>query len=226
MICRYKIAGKEVYKYCMPVIESNMFILISGRKALVIDPNENEDAASLLKERDVEQVTILLTHEHFDHVSGVNFFRDKWPCVVYGNQECKDMVPDPEKNMAMFFLAMFISREEEERNKAQELFREDYSCKVDISFENVLDIQWEELSLHLLETPGHSPGSICIVVNDSAIFTGDSLVQGAKIITRLPGGSKKAYQTVTRPFLEGLPQDMLVFPGHGQESLMKDLELG
>lgn len=226
MVCRYKIAGKEVYKYCMPVIESNMFILISDKRALVVDPNENEDAVRLLKEKDVKDITILLTHEHFDHVSGVNFFREKWPCVVYGNQRCKEMVPDPTMNMAAFFLAMFISREEEERNKAQELSREDYSCKVDIGFEEALDIQWEELSLHLLETPGHSQGSICIVVNNSAVFTGDSLVQGAKVITRLPGGSKKAYQTVTRPFLEGLPQDMLVFPGHGEEGFIKDFQIG
>lgn len=226
MVCKYKIEGKEVYKYFMPVIESNMFILISDKKALVIDPNENEEAAHLLKEKGVEQVTILLTHEHYDHISGVNFFRDRWPCVVYGNQHCKEMVPEPTKNMAAFFMVMFISKEEEEQNKARELFSEDYCCEVDIGFEGTLDIQWEELTLHLLETPGHSPGSICIVVKDSAVFTGDSLVQGAKVITRLPGGSRKAYQNVTRPFLEGLPQDMLVFPGHGEESLMKELELG
>ena len=81
----------------------------------------------------------------------------------------------------------------------------------------------DPLQLVLRETPGHSTGSICIEVNKKYIFTGDSLVDGAKIITRLPGGSKKAYKEITKPYLDSLNKDVVVFPGHGNEGLIEDI---
>ena len=77
-----------------------------------------------------------------------------------------------------------------------------------------------------METPGHSPGSICILINDKYIFSGDSLVDGNKVITRLPGGSRKDYNQITKPFLEGLSEDSIIFPGHGQEGCIKDFQIG
>ena len=46
------------------------------------------------------------------------------------------------------------------------------------------------------------------------------------MITRLPGGNKQDYREVTRPYLESIPGDTLILPGHGAVSLMKELELG
>lgn len=206
-----------VYKFKMPIINSNMFIIISGKKALMIDPNVNEEAFLLLKENQVEQIVMILTHEHFDHISGVNFYRNNWNCMVYANNICKNMVEDPVKNLSKFFMAMFISKLEDERKLAEELFEEDYYCKVDIGFEGEWKLDFGGYEIKLIETPGHSMGSICIMIGDEYIFTGDSLVQGAKTITRLPGGNKKLFNEVTVPFLETLPDDIIVFPGHGEE---------
>lgn len=55
------------------------------------------------------------------------------------------------------------------------------------------------------------------------LFSGDSLIKGKKVITRLPGGSKKDYQAITLPFLKSLPDDMVVFPGHGEPGTLKEL---
>lgn len=225
MICRYSICDKPVYKFIMPLIKSNMYVILSGRKALIIDPNVNEAAMNLLEEHNVEKIVILLTHEHYDHISGVNYFRDKWNCTVYGNKCCKERCEKPEKNLAAYFMALFIGRSEEERQQATELFQDHYHCTVDRTFERKMELEFGQMKWELVSTPGHSSGSICILV-ENALFSGDSLVQGAKVITRMPDGDRKAYQMITRPFLESLPQDTIVFPGHGQESIMSELELG
>lgn len=223
MISRYTINNLKVYKYIMPLITSNMYILIADRKALVIDPQENKEVEQLLNEHDVQEITILLTHEHFDHISGVNFFRERWDCRVFGNKECKERTTNASKSLSAFFMAMFIGRSEEEQEIAKSLFVRDYSCTVDVGFEGSLDIEFIGLSIHMTETPGHSPGSICILIDGKYIFTGDSMVQGNPVITRFPGGSKKEYNEITKPFLNGLSENMIVFPGHGEEGEMKDI---
>ena len=234
----YSICGSEVYQYTLPVLNSNMFVLIRNNKALVIDPSVSEQARDLLESEQVSDVTVILTHEHLDHISGVNALRN-WAsenaserkCTVFCNEYCKDAVRDPKVSLAEFFFAMFINKSPEEIETAKNLFDRKYTCEADIGFCGSYELGWENLKLVLRETPGHSPGSICIEIYDGcnnlkAVATGDSLVQGNKVITRLPGGSKKSYQEVVRPYLESFPGDTLVLPGHGEISLMNDLMLG
>ena len=225
MVSKYTIEHIEVYKYIMPVIASNMYIIIRENHALIVDPNENKNAVELLKERGVKDIIIFLTHEHFDHISGVNFFREQWACTVYANNWCKELVRDSNKNLSAFFMAMFIDKTKEERKKVQELFKDDYSCCVDVGFEKEYRMEWNGLFVKLIETPGHSLGSICILINDKYLFSGDSLVDGNKVITRLPGGSRKCYNEITRPFLKGISREAIVFPGHGTEGYLEDFQL-
>ena len=50
-----------------------MFVLLTGREAVVFDPNENEELLQLFEEKGIKKVHILLTHEHYDHTNGVNW---------------------------------------------------------------------------------------------------------------------------------------------------------
>ena len=61
---------------------------------------------------------------------------------------------------------MLIDKDEEITEAAQAVFDEEYSCFADIGFEGIYDFIWEGISLHLVETPGHSKGSICVLVNN------------------------------------------------------------
>lgn len=225
MISRYKIDGIEVNKFSMPVITSNMYVIMSDNEALIIDPHVNEEVTELLKKNDIKDITIILTHEHFDHISGVNYFRDNFNVTVWANKQCGDLVVSSDKNLSSFFMTMFLTKSKEERKLAQMIFKEDYVCEVDKTFEGSIDVTFGSLKLHMVETPGHSKGSICIEVNSKYLFSGDSLVQGADIITRLPGGSKKEYQEITRPYLWSLDSHMIVFPGHGLDVYMSDLRI-
>jgi len=240
MKCKYEIYDLNIYRYSMPLIASNMYIILKGDEALIVDPNESEEALKLLIDRRVKRAAVILTHEHYDHISGVNAVRELVPdCVVYGSRCCRQRVLVPEDNLSAYFAAIFIDRSEEERKQALEIFRNDYRCSVDVDFKGEYDILWNDIRLHMVETPGHSPGSICIVasvVNDietntlsgakagggkaeqeKILFSGDSLIRDTKVITRLPGGDKEIYRMVTKPFLDAFPDGTIVFPGHGEE---------
>ena len=107
----------------------------------------------------------------------------------------------------------------------------DYSCEADVVFDKEYMTDWAGLKIMLCSTPGHSPGSICAEIYDEtgqlmALTTGDSLVEGNKVITRLPRGSKSDYRNITRPYLESFDPDTLILPGHGEIRRLKELELG
>ncbi|HPB27375.1 MAG TPA: MBL fold metallo-hydrolase [Acidobacteriota bacterium] len=75
-------------------------------------------------------------------------------------------------------------------------------------------LRWEDdLAVEVLATPGHAPGSICLVVNDAWLVTGDSLFIGDCGRTDLPGGDAAAlFRSLQR--LKGLPDHLAVCPGH------------
>ncbi len=220
----------------MPLMNANMYMMLSEKRALIIDPNRDSEAVAVLTGAGVNDITVILTHEHFDHISGVNVLRELMDaaggkCTVYSNSFCADATKEPDSNLSRFFEALFISRGDDERILAQEIFDSDYACETDISFDNDLEITWEDIRIGMHLTPGHSPGSICIEMYDKeenllALATGDSLVEGNTVITRLPNGSKQDYKNITRPYLEGFPEDTLVLPGHGEITKMRDLVLG
>ena len=66
----------ELYRYILPLIKSNMYVIVSDSDALIIDPIENTEAFERIKNTGIKAVTAVLTHEHFDHISGVNMLRD------------------------------------------------------------------------------------------------------------------------------------------------------
>ncbi len=226
----------KLYKFCVPVMKSNMYIITGNNKALIIDPHINPAAEKMLDEEEINDISIILTHEHLDHISGVNRLRE-WAsekdaaCTVYCNNYTKKNVGDPRGNLAEFFYALMIGKTEDEVSEAKRIFKSDYVCEADIGFEDFMDFSWNDLEIILRETPGHSPGCICIEIRDDkeellALATGDSLVQGNKVITKLPNGNKNDYRNITRPYLESFSRDALVLPGHGEVSIMKNLELG
>ena len=64
-----------VNSYCFELMDSRTYMLREGTKALVIDPYEDEQLVADLQ--GVSRITVILTHEHYDHISGVNFLKEK-----------------------------------------------------------------------------------------------------------------------------------------------------
>lgn len=66
-----KCLDDKIKRYIFSYIDANMYILAENGEALVIDPHISAEADAYLKSNRVTKVTILLTHEHFDHTCGI-----------------------------------------------------------------------------------------------------------------------------------------------------------
>jgi len=229
----------KIYVYAMPVLDSRMYILINDqneKEALIIDPLCSKDAIPIIRE--LTHVTVLLTHSHYDHISGVNWLRELTDCTVFCSKICAAKISNSHQNLAAFSTALIVGKTEEEQAKCIKFFEMDYACRADKTFEKETTFDFGSYHINIRYTPGHSDCSQCIELtsrkNRSAensqkelppeiIFTGDSLVNGHEVITRFPSGSRKQYIEFTKPYLDSLSEDALIMPGHGDWGRKKEL---
>lgn len=204
-----------------------MYAVVENHSALLIDPHKNKRALRFLQKNAVENITILLTHEHSDHTSGITFFKKHFKnALLIASRETSDYLADP-KN-AHPILINFILQEQDKANGTalNEKFNAEFEAfcgRADVVFEDGFDYAWNNHTLKFLKIAGHSPGSVFIFLDDDVLFTGDSLMKDYPVLTRLPRGNKKAFVEKTLPFFATLPQHLNIFPGHGTPFLLKDL---
>lgn len=225
MKCLFQIADCEFHSVSFDPIDSRMYLLISNKKALIIDPCVDEVALQLLKDKSVTDVLVLPTHEHYDHISGINWLRAHFKCNVIASEQCAKNMTNPKRNASSHFEALFLFATDEVKEKNAEQNIQPYICTADEVFSKYKCFIWQNHKIEIQETPGHSRGCVCIIVDNEYIFTGDSLIKGVPIITRLPGGSSSEYAENTLPFLKSLPQSSIIFPGHGEAGYMHEFSI-
>ena len=197
-------------KLTLDFLNSNMYILEEDKHILIIDVIDSDDALQLC--RHASFVTVLLTHEHFDHICGLNRLRDSCsPCLVIASEACSERIQGAKENLSDYANVLA-----ELSGKQIPASWEPFSCEAaNITFNKNYVFHWMSHSVELLHTPGHSAGSACILVDDM-LFVGDSVLE-SKLMVRFPGSSKKQYRDVTVPLLEQmLIKAKLVYPGHGE----------
>lgn len=225
MKCLFQIADSELYSFSFSPIDSRMYVLIAKDQALIIDPCVDTMALELLKSRNVRDVLVLPTHEHYDHISGVNWIKENFRCNVIASEQCAENMTNPRYNLSAYFEAMFVFADDEVKKKVTEQNIQPYICKADEVFSGYRCLTWQSRKVEIYQTPGHSKGSVCIVIDGVYVFTGDSLIRGEPTITRLPGGSKREFAENTRMFLKNLPQSSIIFPGHGGPGYIMEFSL-
>ena len=179
---------------------------------LIIDPGDY--TAVLERCKEAASVTVLLTHEHFDHVIGLNRVMDcgASSCRVIAGEICSERIQDTKANLSAYadVLAELGGKQIPEHWSP-------FACKAaDITFENQYAFRWMGHGVELFSTPGHSAGSCCIVVDDLH-FVGDTVLEN-NLMVKFPGSSKKLYRSVTVPLLEKWllgNRISCVYPGHG-----------
>ena len=161
-------------------------------RCVVIDPGE--DAATILAAVNARGKTveaILLTHGHFDHVGGVSAIRTATGCKVYLHRA--------DLELPVHMTAGLLSPT-------------DYYDEGDT-------LCLAGLQLQVLHTPGHTPGSVCLVCED-VIFSGDTLFAGTCGRTDFPGGSySQMLQSLKR--LAALEGNYQVLPGHAEQTTLE-----
>ena len=91
--------------------------------------------------------------------------------------------------------------------------------KPDILLEDGDTLKVGKLNLSVLHTPGHTPGSLCFKLG-RYLFSGDTLFSGGPGRTRTPADFKQIFEAISSKILV-LPDDTLIFPGHGDSTTLK-----
>lgn len=184
-----------MYIASMPVgmIGTNCYILgdEDTKSLAIIDPgDEAEEIETMVKKSGMEVKMVLLTHGHFDHVTGL-------PGVL----KLHPGVP------------VYINKLDYHEAIAPNQFSNGIGEIPNVHYYDEGDaIQLGSLTVEVLSTPGHTPGSVTLKVGD-ALFTGDTLFAGSCGRTDFVGGSHKDMMRSLKRLAE-LPGDYAVYPGH------------
>ena len=186
----------QVTRLPLGVYQTNCYIIYeeSSKTCCVLDPGgEAKKVLEFMEIRGLTLDAVLLTHGHFDHVSAVKDLHDATDCKVY---LCTEDCTMPAKWTA------------------GELFYTDAYGEGD-------ELDLAGLHIRVLHTPGHTPGSVCLMVENS-IFCGDTLFAGSCGRTDLPGGDQNVlFKSLLR--LAGIEEDYTCYPGHsGSTTLARE----
>ena len=192
----------KVEKLVLGVYKVNCYILSIKDINIIIDPGGdfNRIEKYLQSER-IKPDFIINTHGHYDHIGAVPDLISKYRIPFYIHKLEESIICNPEKNLSSFFVKNGLSL------KTYNLIEENY-CR-----------DFNNLGIEIINTPGHTPGSIILRYNNY-LFTGDLLFKGAIGRTDLPGGDIGKIKD-SLAVIKEMDKDLIVYPGHGEDSILK-----
>ena len=171
---------------------TNCYIVRDENACAIVDPGDSGEAlADWLVQEKLQPRFVLLTHGHYDHVGGVEALRDRFAGLpVYVHEADTRLTPDLSRGLQWT----------------------DFYGEGDV-------LTMGKVSFRVLSTPGHTPGSVCLLCGD-ALLCGDTLFAGSCGRVDFPGGSwTEMLRSLRR--LSNLEGDLQVLPGHGEPSTME-----
>lgn len=192
-------------------IDSNCFVLYNNLNSdcIIVDPGTKDccDLLFFLNQNKLLPQYILLTHEHFDHILGVNKLLELFNCTIVCSKKCLEYIGDKKKNLSVF----------------QDQIGFEISAKnVKLASNEVLKLG--NYNIQIIKTLGHSLGSVSFLVNE-ILFIGDVLIKDTKTVTKLPGGCKKQLKETLSSLSVLLNQrNIVVYPGHGEVFGLNDID--
>jgi glyoxylase-like metal-dependent hydrolase (beta-lactamase superfamily II) len=190
----------EVRQIVNPVFSSNTYILSEAGSACVwlVDIGDAEGVRAALGEN-ARVKGLFLTHEHFDHIYGINKLLESFPdCTVFASEHCKNALYSDKLNLSFYHEDPVVF---EGQNVA-------------VIGENEKIPLFEGCFLEVFETPGHTPG--CLTFKAAGhLFTGDAFIPNEKVVTKLKGGNKPESERSVRKIMDHIEDHTIVCPGHG-----------
>lgn len=180
-------------------LQVNCYVVACGvtRQAAVIDPGGDvAQILALVKQHDLQVVMVINTHGHFDHIGGNRQLLAATGADLLLHQADLQLLASSADHAAAFGLPAETSPAPQRLLEGGER------------------LQLGELLVDVLHTPGHTPGGICLLINDQVIV-GDTLFAGSIGRTDLPGGDHQTLIESIREKLLVLPDETVAHPGHG-----------
>ena len=186
--------------------ETNCYILRSSEQAedcLIIDTGlDSGRLIDFILDKKLNPVALVLTHGHIDHIAAVVDLREKFPDIkVYIHKLDAEMLEEPLSNLSAMTGAAFVTE------------------PADFTVQDQETIEQAGIKLHVLHTPGHTPGGISLYsVEEEVVFSGDALFADSVGRTDFPGSSMTQLVKAIKEKLLTLPDETKVYPGHGPQT--------
>ena len=182
----------KIHTLTLGLFQTNCYIVHPEERdrCVVIDPGyDPKRILAFLHEQGLHLEAILLTHGHFDHVGAVEKLVSATNCAVFLRSE-EVQLPTQITAGPLYYTNVYSEQ-----------------------------FQIAGMDISVLHTPGHTPGSVCLLIED-AMFSGDTLFAGSCGRTDLPGGDWATIQnSLCR--LKALEKDYTVYPGHGESTTLR-----
>jgi len=188
-------------------IETNAYVVAheAGREAIVIDPGgPPQPILRILEDNAFELQAIVNTHGHGDHIAGDVPLKQATGAPIWVHEADAAMMTDANANLLAW------SGFDVATVPADRTLREGDTIVLDADSPGAV-------ILRVVHTPGHTPGGMSLV-GDGFVFCGDSLFAGGIGRTDLPNASEYQLLQSIRDKLLSLPDETVVYPGHGPET--------
>ncbi len=186
--------------------EVNTYLVYNDpNNVLIIDPGADaKDIINALEVNKLTPVAILLSHGHADHISALDGLLNHYQIPV--------KIAAEDVSWAFTPLNSFPGYEQVQK----------YPDNLISIIRDGDEITFGDECLRVIQTPGHTPGSVCFVDDkEHAIFAGDTLFSGSIGRTDFPGGDWNAMAQSLKKLMQ-LPVDYRVYPGHGEGTTIGD----
>jgi len=182
---------KTVHTLTLGSYQTNTYVVENEGHCVIIDPGyEPETIEAFLQKHNLTVDAICLTHGHFDHVGAVKILAADLDCPVYIH-EAELALPSRLTGGPLYYTNLYGEGD---------------------------TVAAAGLQMQVLHTPGHTPGCVCLLVEDF-MFSGDTLFAGSCGRTDLPGGSWGEIQRSLQR-LAALEKNYAVFPGHAESTTL------
>lgn len=199
----------NVSRFTFNMFGINTYILWDNisKEAMIIDPGMVDDGErnvidEFIEKNDLNIKHLVNTHMHIDHSFGISYMIQKYGLKLSCNLADQFLAERLMEQARMFGLPMSINE-----------------LKINIELNDGDKLTLGDEELQILQVPGHSPGSIVIFAPESSfLISGDVLFKSSIGRSDLPGGNYRQLIGAINEKLLTLPDDTVVYPGHGPET--------
>ena len=177
-----------------------------SKETMVIDPAGDVDKIiEMLNILDAKLKYIYLTHCHGDHIGGVKELKQKYGGQVIIERKDAENLLDPNKSLTSY------------------IGLENLTVEADARVDDGDLLHLGNLEFKVLNTPGHTSGGSCLYCEEEKLlFSGDTLFRGTWGRTDVPTGSfEDVINSITKKLMI-LPEDTIVYPGHGKSTMIRE----
>lgn len=204
----------EIKLFTWDVVDSNSYLIAEENRGILIDAVDSDELITSLLSLD--EVIVVLTHSHFDHIVGLNRIRSICKNVkLISTEKCSVNIGNKFRNMsssATAFMTFYSGMNVE---------IESFECApADVTFDGTYSFLWGAHSVNLFAVYGHSDDGLVVLVEDR-LFSGDTLLP-IPTVTRFPRGNTERFWKEDIPLLRKFNVSE-VYPGHGLQGNLADM---